>query len=69
MPQLDERRRPPTDSAQRVVRLATREDIVARLKQQQREREAQRVALLKIRERGLGDEADAGRAACSTARG
>ena len=51
---LEEKRRPPTDSSQRVVRLATRDDIVARLKQEQREREAYRVALLKIRERGLG---------------
>ena len=42
------------DSPQRVVRLATREDIVARLKHQQREQEAYRIALLKIRERGLG---------------
>ena len=54
MPQLDERRRPPPTRRQRVVRLATREDIVARLRQQQREREAMRVAMLKIRERGLG---------------
>ena len=53
IPQLAERRRPPADSPQRVVRLATREDIVARLKQQQREQEAHRIALLKIRERGL----------------
>jgi cell fate regulator YaaT (PSP1 superfamily) len=37
----------------RLVRLASHEDIVARLKQQQRERDAHRVALLKIRERGL----------------
>jgi len=50
---LEEKRRPPADSSQRVVRLATREDILARLKQEQREREAYRVALLKIRERGL----------------
>ena len=47
-------RRPAADSPQRVVRLATREDIVARLKHQQREHEAYRIALLKIRERGLG---------------
>ncbi|MEP7309655.1 MAG: regulatory iron-sulfur-containing complex subunit RicT [Acidobacteriota bacterium] len=51
---LEEKRRPPADSNQRVVRLATRDDIVARMKQEQREREAYRVALLKIRERGLG---------------
>lgn len=50
---IDEKRRPPADSAQRVVRLATRDDIVSRLKHEHREREAYRVALLKIRERGL----------------
>ena len=51
---LEEKRRPPADSSQRVVRLASRDDILARMKQEQREREAYRVALLKIRERGLG---------------
>ncbi len=54
IPQLDEKRRPAPDSPQRLVRVATRDDIVARLKQQHREQEAYRVALLKIRERGLG---------------
>ena len=54
IPQLAERRRPPADSPQRVVRLATHDDIVARLKHQHREHEAYRIALLKIRERGLG---------------
>jgi cell fate regulator YaaT (PSP1 superfamily) len=54
IPQLEPKRRPPADSPQRVVRLATREDIVARLKHQHREQEAHRIALLKIRERGLG---------------
>jgi cell fate regulator YaaT (PSP1 superfamily) len=54
VPQLDDRRRPAADSPQRVVRLATRDDIVSRLKHQHREREAMRVAGLKIRERGLG---------------
>ena len=54
IPQIDDKRRPPADSPQRVVRLATREDVVTRLKHQHREREAHRVALLKIRERGLG---------------
>ena len=53
IPQIQARRRPPPDAPQRVVRLATRDDIVARLKQERREREAHRVALLKIRERGL----------------
>src|SRR5262249_59945501 len=46
--------KPPDDSPHRVLRLATHDDIVSRLKQQYREREAHRVALLKIRERGLG---------------
>jgi cell fate regulator YaaT (PSP1 superfamily) len=51
--QLDAKRRV-GDPQQRVVRLASREDIVARLKHEHREREAMRVAGLKIRERGLG---------------
>jgi cell fate regulator YaaT (PSP1 superfamily) len=51
---LDERRRPPADSPQRVVRLATRDDIITRLRHEHREREAHRVAMMKIRERGLG---------------
>ena len=50
----DEKRRPAADSPHKVVRLATHDDIVARMKHQHREREAQRIAMLKIRERGLG---------------
>jgi cell fate regulator YaaT (PSP1 superfamily) len=50
---VQERRRPGEQSPQRVVRLATHDDIVARMKHQQREKEAFRVAGLKIRERGL----------------
>jgi cell fate regulator YaaT (PSP1 superfamily) len=53
VPQLDDRRCPPPDSPQRVVRTATHEDIVTRLKHQRREQEAFRIALLKIREHGL----------------
>lgn len=54
IPQLADRRRPANGAAgTRLVRLATHEDIIARLKHQQRERGAHRVALLKIRERGL----------------
>jgi cell fate regulator YaaT (PSP1 superfamily) len=49
-----EKRRPPDDSPRQVVRLATREDVVTRLKHQHREREAYNAATLKIRERGLG---------------
>ena len=52
-PQLAERRVPAADSHHVVVRRATRDDVVQKLKQEQREIEAQRVAQLKIRERGL----------------
>jgi cell fate regulator YaaT (PSP1 superfamily) len=53
IPALGDRRRPADGSPQVLVRRATREDIVARLRHQHREREAMRVALMKIRERGL----------------
>ena len=53
IPALAERRSPPADSPARVVRRATKEDIVTRLKQEQREKEAHRVCLLKIKERQL----------------
>jgi len=53
VPQLEERLRPGPESPNRVVRLATHDDIVTRLRHQQRERECHRIALLKIRERGL----------------
>src|SRR4029453_7429172 len=49
IPQLDDKRRPAPASPHRVVRLASRDDIVARLKQQRREQEAYSIALLKIR--------------------
>jgi cell fate regulator YaaT (PSP1 superfamily) len=51
--QVLERRRPAGDSPQRLVRLATHDDILARARHQQRERDAFRVATLKIRERAL----------------
>ena len=54
MTQLGQKRRPAADSPQHVLRLATRDDMLARLKHERRERDAYRVALLKIRERGLG---------------
>jgi cell fate regulator YaaT (PSP1 superfamily) len=54
IPQLDERRRPAPDSPQRVVRKATRDDILANLKNTHREQDAYRIAGLKIREHGLG---------------
>ena len=47
------RKCPPQDSDAHVVRRATREDILIRLKHEQREKEAHRICLLKIRERGL----------------
>ena len=52
--QVADRRQPASDSPHRVVRMATRDDVVSRLKQQHREREAQRIATLKVNERGLG---------------
>mgnify|MGYP001184285170 FL=1 len=42
-----------TVSSSRVLRRASTEDVQQRLKQQQRERDAHRVALMKIKERGL----------------
>ena len=50
---LMERRQAPEGSPNRVIRKATAEDVIVRLKRQQREQEAHRIALLKIRERGL----------------
>jgi cell fate regulator YaaT (PSP1 superfamily) len=41
------------DAARPVIRLASHDDIVARIRHQQREQEAYRIALLKVRERGL----------------
>jgi cell fate regulator YaaT (PSP1 superfamily) len=53
IPALADRRRPAVDSPHAVLRRASRDDVVMRLKQQHREQEALRVALMKIRERGL----------------
>jgi cell fate regulator YaaT (PSP1 superfamily) len=53
IPQLAERRRASSGGGEQVVRLASHEDIIARLKHEQREKEAHRIALLKIKERGL----------------
>src|SRR4029077_16417452 len=53
IPQLEAKRRPPADSTHQVRRAPTRDEVVARLKHQHREQEAYRIALLKIRERGL----------------
>jgi cell fate regulator YaaT (PSP1 superfamily) len=51
--ELSERRQAPSQTTSRVVRRATAEDVKVRLKRQQREQDAHRVAMLKIRERGL----------------
>src|SRR3954465_13231197 len=51
--ELAARKSPPADSELQVVRRATRDDVVTRLKHQHREQEAQRICLMKIRERGL----------------
>ena len=59
---LAERKAPPGDSDLQVVRRATRDDIVQRLKQQQREQDAQRDRAAEDPRARAGDEADAGRA-------
>jgi len=51
--ELAARKSPPEGSELQVVRRATRDDVITRLKHQQREQEAQRICLMKIRERGL----------------
>jgi cell fate regulator YaaT (PSP1 superfamily) len=53
IPAIAERKRPPEHAPAVVVRRATREDVVARLKHQQREQEAHRICLLKIKERNI----------------
>jgi cell fate regulator YaaT (PSP1 superfamily) len=53
IPALGGRRAPAADSLRRVVRRATREDILARLRHEQREREALQVCTMKIPEHGL----------------
>jgi cell fate regulator YaaT (PSP1 superfamily) len=53
IPQLAGRQLPESASDGVEVRKATRDDIVTKLKHQQREKEAHRVCLMKIRERGL----------------
>jgi cell fate regulator YaaT (PSP1 superfamily) len=53
VPATAPRRRPAEDSPHRLLRRATHEDVVSRLKQEQRERDAHRVCSMKIRERGL----------------
>ena len=47
------RRQCPGQSPLRVIRIATAEDVAARRRQHEREAEAYRVGLMKVRERGL----------------
>jgi len=47
------RREPAESSPLQVVRRASRDDVLTRLRQQQREQDAYRVCLMKIRERGM----------------
>jgi cell fate regulator YaaT (PSP1 superfamily) len=51
--QVDGRRSRPPAAGVRFIRRSSRDEIIARLKQQQREQEAYRIGLIKIRERGL----------------
>ena len=53
IPAVDRHREATTPARQRVVRRASEQDVTQRLKQQQRERDAYRVGVLKIKERGL----------------
>ncbi|MCY4658661.1 MAG: regulatory iron-sulfur-containing complex subunit RicT [Acidobacteria bacterium] len=53
VPQIAARKAPPAMSTDKVVRRATQQDVTTRLRHQHREREAQRVAVMKIRERSL----------------
>jgi cell fate regulator YaaT (PSP1 superfamily) len=53
-PQIADRRRASVEPSHRVLRIASHEDVVTRLKQQNRERDAYRIAMLKVNERGLG---------------
>jgi cell fate regulator YaaT (PSP1 superfamily) len=51
LPAVEERRPPAADAT--VIRRATKDDVVARLQHEHREKEAQRICLLKIRDRNL----------------
>jgi len=53
IPEIAQRTAPRSDAPSKVIRRATREDVLRRFRHEQREREAKRVCLLKIRERGL----------------
>jgi cell fate regulator YaaT (PSP1 superfamily) len=53
VPAVAAQRSPAPDSSARLVRRASQDDVITRLKHEQREKDAHRICLLKIRERGL----------------
>jgi cell fate regulator YaaT (PSP1 superfamily) len=53
LPDVARRQKFPPDESHKVLRKVTAEDLIVKLRRQQREQEAYRLALLKIRERGL----------------
>ena len=53
VPAVAERKMPRTGRPPQVLRRASREDVLRRFRHEQRERDARRICLLKIRERGL----------------
>jgi cell fate regulator YaaT (PSP1 superfamily) len=53
IPAIAPRKLPDAGPPPEVLRRATRDDVLLRMKQEQREREAMRICQLKIRERGL----------------
>jgi cell fate regulator YaaT (PSP1 superfamily) len=53
LPAMAARREPPPESEQTFVRKASRDDILAKLRHDERERDAFRVCLMKIRERAM----------------
>lgn len=53
VPAMAARKCPPEGDPAQLVRRATRDDVVTRLKHQQREKEAHQICQMKIRERGL----------------
>ena len=52
-PATIDKKRPPVESTHRAVRLASHEDILTRQRQEKREKDAFRIAAMKIKEHGL----------------
>jgi cell fate regulator YaaT (PSP1 superfamily) len=53
IPGVAERQKIPADSSHKAIRRVTPDDVLVKLKREHKEQEAYRLALLKIRERGL----------------